>query len=88
MSGRSPEKSSRRLMQQAANRRFGNRKPRTQELIDKVIDEKTKKTREEMLRAAMNDPDATEVLTDRGFEDGKKMLKRNDGGMAEKTRVF
>ena len=41
-----------------------------------------------MLRAAMNDPDATEVLTDRGFEDVKKMLKRNDGGMAEKTRVF
>ena len=72
MTGRSPEKSSRRLMMQAADKRFGEKKPRTQKAIDKVIDKKSKMTREEMMKSAKNNPDAKEVLTDRGFEKVKR----------------
>tara|TARA_R100000329_G_scaffold89291_1_gene74896 strand:+ start:294 stop:569 length:276 start_codon:yes stop_codon:yes gene_type:complete len=77
MSGRSPEKSSRRLMAQAAKKKFGKVKPRTQKLIDKVIDRKSKRTREENIQLAKNSPfGGTSVLTDRGFE----TLPRSKGG--------
>tara|TARA_R100001129_G_scaffold183274_1_gene165378 strand:- start:39 stop:314 length:276 start_codon:yes stop_codon:yes gene_type:complete len=77
MSGRSPEKSSRRLMAQAAKKKFGKVKPRTQKLIDKVIDRKSKRTRKENIQLAKNSPfGGTSVLTDRGFE----TLPRSKGG--------
>ena len=74
--GRSPEKQSRRLMMQAADKKIGKKKPRTQKLIDKVIDKKTMMTRDEAMDQAMRNPDATEVLTDRGFE----KIERKAGG--------
>ena len=96
MTGRSPEKSSRRLMMQAADKRFGEKKPRTQKAIDKVIDKKSKMTREEMMKSAKNNPDAKEVLTDRGFEKVKRKgggslsygkMKMAGGGMMEDMRA-
>ena len=74
--GRSPEKQSLRLMKRAAEKKFGKRKPRTQELIDKVINKKTMMKRDEAIEQAMLNPDATEVLTDRGFE----KIERKAGG--------
>ena len=77
MAGRSREKSSRRLMAGHAKKKFGKVKPRTQELIDKVIDQKSKRTRKENIKSAMDSPfGGTSVLTGRGFE----KLPRSKGG--------
>lgn len=66
-----------------AKKKFGKVKPRTQEIIDKVIDRKAKKTRKQIIEDIKNmGPGWTPpgvpktALTDRGFEE----LPRSKGG--------
>lgn len=75
----------------------GKLKGKSKEIIDKIINKKSARTRKETLNRAekkikknpelfpKNKP--IKVLTEEGFET-VNFMKKNDGGMAKKTRVF
>ncbi len=75
----------------------GKLKGKSKEIIDKIIKKKSARTRQETLNRAKktikknpklfpkNKP--IKVLTEEGFET-VNFMKKNDGGMAKKTRVF
>ena len=75
----------------------GKLKGKPKEIINKIINKKSARTRKETLNRAekkiKNNPELfpknkpIKVLTEEGFET-VNFMKKNDGGMAKKTRVF
>jgi len=75
----------------------GKLKGKPKKIIDKIINKKSARTRQETLNKAekkfRKNPElfpkneAIKVLTEEGFET-VNFMNKNDGGMAKKTRVF